>query len=109
MGPRCFHPRNLNPPIWAPPLTNASMGPGCFHPRNQACAFCSWETTRCFNGAGMFPSQKFEHIEVEIGSIRASMGPGCFHPRNLSGVLQFHNGTAVLQWGRDVSIPEMSG
>ena len=34
------------------------------------------------------------------------MGPGCFHPRNRmspSDPTQF----VVLQWGRDVSIPEM--
>src|ERR1019366_5584675 len=36
----------------------------------------------------------------------ASMGPGCFHPRNIAteaiAALQ-----RALQWGRDVSIPEI--
>ena len=34
------------------------------------------------------------------------MGPGCFHPRNdpVSGHLTLR---VLLQWGRDVSIPEM--
>src|ERR1035438_7678930 len=61
----------------------ASMGPGCFHPRNAR------ETTRlksivpCFNGAGMFPSQKWFPDTL----------PGAAVPK--------------LQWGRDVSIPEI--
>ena len=36
------------------------------------------------------------------------MGPGCFHPRNaVFGVDQLPDW--MLQWGRDVSIPEMNG
>ena len=60
-----------------------------------------------FNGAGMFPSQKCRGL-IDGGLSRsASMGPGCFHPRNHAdgyGVTAYF----WLQWGRDVSIPEMS-
>ena len=34
------------------------------------------------------------------------MGPGCFHPRNLGLVVKLVF-SAGLQWGRDVSIPEI--
>ena len=58
------------------------MGPGCFYPGN---------------GAGL------RDLQVLRG---ASMGPGCFYPGNAieeaEGRLE-----AALQWGRDVSIPEM--
>src|ERR1035438_7156652 len=59
-----------------------------------------------FNGAGMFPSQKCLHGRNHGAYRRASMGPGCFHRRNAvtpCGTCL----TLVLQWGRDVSIPEM--
>ena len=59
-----------------------------------------------FNGAGMFPSQKCD-VAIELDDAqRASMGPGCFHPRNEKPavILQGHY---QLQWGRDVSIPEI--
>ena len=54
----------------------------------------------------MFPSQK---SDVALGSdavCGASMGPGCFHPRNAKVQYLVVN-AAQLQWGRDVSIPEM--
>src|ERR1035441_7235182 len=35
-----------------------------------------------FNGAGMFPSQKFMWFCLSSFFAHASMGPGCFHPRN---------------------------
>src|ERR1035438_5125200 len=59
------------------------MGPGCFHPRNPAV---------------------FHNIH---GSRVASMGPGCFHPRNMAPG-SFRGEFTQLQWGRDVSIPEMT-
>src|ERR1035441_4370296 len=37
------------------------------------------------------------------------MGPGCFHPRNAAGINVSEDFTLALQWGRDVSIPEMHG
>src|ERR1035441_9890314 len=59
-----------------------------------------------FNGAGMFPSQKCG-CDVRTGWYNiASMGPGCFHPRNtIDNTLAWAR--CGLQWGRDVSIPEM--
>src|ERR1035441_4990892 len=54
----------------------------------------------------MFPSQK-SHVErLAVHGTVASMGPGCFHPRNArwnaGGTQQY-----LLQWGLDVSIPEI--
>src|ERR1017187_3231810 len=44
--------------------------------------------------------------EISVRFILISMGPGCFHPRNSAALVS--TGAAVtLQWGRDVSIPEM--
>src|ERR1035441_68230 len=81
----------------------------------------------CFNGAGMFPSQKCAvAVSGRRGKVMASMGPGCFHPRNTSlrrshrplrhasmGPGCFHprnqkwltrqSEGEKLQWGRDVS------
>ena len=59
-----------------------------------------------FNGAGMFPSQKSPLVFRLTPANRASMGPGCFHPRNLMPWLTWLRGV-MLQWGRDVSIPEI--
>src|ERR1035441_2820620 len=54
----------------------------------------------------MFPSQKYPVEYIPPGSGNASMGPGCFHPRNRTALCdELENGT--LQWGRDVSIPEI--
>src|ERR1035437_668224 len=59
-----------------------------------------------FNGAGMFPSQKYALRDRHAVFQQASMGPGCFHPRN--NVFAVTSLKAIpLQWGRDVSIPEM--
>src|ERR1035441_7994455 len=60
------------------------MGPGCFHPRN------SCGSTLGATGVG------------------ASMGPGCFHPRNSVPLSPQAQVNVLLQWGRDVSIPEMA-
>ena len=60
----------------------ASMGPGCFHPRNNV------------------------SLLTDITDSLASMGPGCFHPRN-EGTDEECEAIFGLQWGRDVSIPEM--
>ena len=107
MGPGCFHPRNeeiltaaettiqlqWGRDVSIPEIpglgsvTNAfapaSMGPGCFHPRNPDERIRSGTFLLRFNGAGMFPSQKC------AGDDAAQVY------------------CAVLQWGRDVSIPEM--
>ena len=58
------------------------MGPGCFHPRNS--------------DAKSTPQRR----------AAASMGPGCFHPRN-EGRQMVAVDLQWLQWGRDVSIPEI--
>src|ERR1022692_3586695 len=58
------------------------MGPGCFHPRNYTVT----------PGVSIVPL--------------TSMGPGCFHPRNVA-VWGASDALFPLQWGRDVSIPEM--
>src|ERR1035441_6459272 len=60
-----------------------------------------------FNGAGMFPSQKLQVADPKSSRTLASMGPGCFHPRN-SGAASGASSAEGLQWGRDVSIPEMA-
>src|ERR1017187_3371153 len=83
MGPGCFHPRNLSSAASSVSGSIASMGPGCFHPRNALMSLRSFR------------------------SLHASMGPGCFHPRNL-GARAFAPIITELQWGRDVSIPEMA-
>ena len=60
-----------------------------------------------FNGAGMFPSQKYARNKTDYPVRLASMGPGCFHPRNMQAANAMSANT-MLQWGRDVSIPEMT-
>src|ERR1039458_2291777 len=54
----------------------------------------------------MFLSRKFRKmIRAEFAAM-ASMGPGCFYPGNISCVVVPYT-TPGLQWGRDVSIPEI--
>src|ERR1039458_9082252 len=84
-----------------------------------------------FNGAGMFLSRKCQRTHHRRRGRGASMGPGCFYPGNDSmdllapSVSTSFNGAGMflsrkcpiatpvnvqlvrLQWGRDVSIPEM--
>src|ERR1019366_4998457 len=54
----------------------------------------------------MFPSQKSGEQGALNGLVGASMGPGCFHPRNPVSTA-VTPGSYTLQWGRDVSIPEI--
>ena len=56
----------------------------------------------------MFPSQKLGSLGKHHPAATASMGPGCFHPRNALEMLCESLNASGLQWGRDVSIPEMS-
>src|ERR1039458_645883 len=59
-----------------------------------------------FNGAGMFLSRKYKLCSRPIYHPWASMGPGCFYPGNkVENAIPRSNG--MLQWGRDVSIPEI--
>src|ERR1035441_7592330 len=64
-------------------------------------------TFKGFNGAGMFLSRKSHIFHRSLqGVVQASMGPGCFYPGNLGGQgLKLL--VIMLQWGRDVSIPEI--
>ena len=55
----------------------------------------------------MFPSQKCGNRNHPVHAEPASMGPGCFHPRNMYGGSNAGAAAFSLQWGRDVSIPEM--
>ena len=153
MGPGCFHPRNCNictafnvclllqwgRDVSIPEISLALWGPCCsicfngagmfpsqksrhppgsgrFYPSfngagmfpSQKCQREYWRTCarRCFNGAGMFPSQKSAIGRLITGTSPASMGPGCFHPRNPAASAS-PAAPSALQWGRDVSIPEM--
>ena len=106
MGPGCFHPRNSDVQAMMRSILLASMGPGCFHPRNLLALRHPVLRLRASMGPGCFHPRNPAH-ERRVGTTRrASMGPGCFHPRNLldsAGQL----GDFGLQWGRDVSIPEI--
>src|ERR1017187_6413084 len=82
MGTGGFYPGNATEGDGVGVINEASMGPGCFYPGNAT------------EGDG-------------VGVINeASMGPGCFYPGNqraYPGPISI----LKLQWGRDVSIPEM--
>ena len=108
MGPGCFYPGNSGHHFAIAVPVRASMGPGCFYPGNPPPRPRPPEPTSSFNGAGMFLSRKFRGRVPRAASVPASMGPGCFYPGN------FHKFSKpflinLLQWGRDVSIPEMPG
>ena len=129
MGPGCFHPRNSTPRLQQRAPHEASMGPGCFHPRNKIVSGVYQRVVRASMGPGCFHPRNSTPRLQQRAPHEASMGPGCFHPRNkiVSGVYQrvvrasmgpgcFHPrndeprpgiGLSRLQWGRDVSIPEM--
>src|ERR1039458_1003043 len=108
----------------------ASMGPGCFYPGNTENKFDPYLDLRLqwgrdvsipeicranpqgrkparFNGAGMFLSRKCRLKDDVLRTRQASMGPGCFYPGNQSG-RENRKSASTLQWGRDVSIPEIS-
>ena len=82
MGPGCFYPGNNPGPANGHRVSDASMGPGCFYPGNLV-----------------------DQDRVGVAPV-ASMGPGCFYPGNVCRAAS-QLALIVLQWGRDVSIPEM--
>src|ERR1017187_7788962 len=82
MGPGCFYPGNNPGPANGHRVSDASMGPGCFYPGNLV-----------------------DQDRVGVAPV-ASMGPGCFYPGNSPHELCAPL-LGKLQWGRDVSIPEM--
>src|ERR1035437_311643 len=106
MGPGCFHPRNAAPVgsthtspwlQWGRDVSIPEM-PYSFPAYTESTAL-QWgrdvsipemgsavpqmPSSRRFNGAGMFPSQKWDGRGHAVAGDRASMGPGCFHPRNV--------------------------
>src|ERR1017187_7959782 len=108
----------------------ASMGPGCFYPGNRsmarasACAsslqwgrdvsipeirLLSEQLGRLvgFTGPRMFLSRNYGCYRSSWDGWWASMGPGCFYPGNDNRPTLWTN-EFPLQWGRDVSIPEMA-
>ncbi len=109
MGPRRFRRgcvRHASGPDGS--WVYASMGPrrfrrGCCSPRRGACV-----SSGCFNGAATFPSRMCtRHCPSRLWLLLASMGPrrfrrGCCH----DGVPQL-DGSAPLQWGRDVSVADV--
>ena len=84
MGPGCFYPGNRASSASMERLVLASMGPGCFYPGNAPRISHPRPRSACFNGAGMFLSRKW--VLCVVGEATAG----------------------ALQWGRDVSIPEMT-
>ena len=106
MGPGCFHPRNTVTTCSLPHHSSLQWGRDVSIPEMWLCAGLSAGSTLCFNGAGMFPSQKYLMQRTILSIMLASMGPGCFHPRNITSG-EAGQMTTWLQWGRDVSIPEI--
>src|ERR1017187_7387176 len=83
MGPGCFYPGNGPSAALGSAAGVASMGPGCFYPGNMPGWRCTGIWPACFNGAGMFLSRKYARLAL------------------------YWDLASVLQWGRDVSIPEI--
>ena len=107
MGPGCFYPGNQPVPLANGNLSIRFNGAGMFLSRKFCCGACRCAMTTGFNGAGMFLSRKCRRALGNVQEISAaSMGPGCFYPGNLIERLM-RKVSPELQWGRDVSIPEM--
>src|ERR1035438_3683433 len=90
-----------------PQWEKASMGPGCFYPGN---AFGQRDVTLnewCFNGAGMFLSRKYAPRSMGSRGKNCFNGAGMFLSRKFGVSVLAADGSVSLQWGRDVSIPEM--
>src|ERR1039458_4592830 len=60
-----------------------------------------------FNGAGMFPSQKLTNGCAIQNQTDSFNGAGMFPSQKYQNLNSGKFGRMVLQWGRDVSIPEM--
>ena len=85
----------------------ASMGPGCFHPRNGSWSCCRRLAAYGFNGAGMFPSQKSRRpLSASPPRVALQWGRDVSIPE-MPSVVSDAIYWAPLQWGRDVSIPEI--
>src|ERR1017187_10247468 len=105
MGPGCFHPRNYRWLIQNPAVPSLQWGRDVSIPEIVARRVVLG-SVEGLNGAGLLPSQKSGNNQWNHDSGQASMGPGRFHPRN-DLVTANTVSTVVLQWGRDVSIPEI--
>src|ERR1017187_2238999 len=105
MGPGCFYPGNDMPADMGGPRGELQWGRDGSIPEMLEPAMLLPEPSS-FNGAGMFLSRKYPQHRGPVAVCRASMGPGCFYPGNVvaQGVALLDGG---LQWGRDVSIPEI--
>ena len=107
MGPGCFYPGNATAQVDVPPHWLASMGPGCFYPGNLAMERALRAVDAASMGPGCFYPGNPDHRARALLLDLASMGPGCFYPGNKEPA-----GTpreaCKLQWGRDVSIPEIT-
>ena len=84
------------------------MGPGCFHPRN--CTLYASEKVFAvgFNGAGMIPSRKYV---IEVAAVGSSGPLQWGRDVSIPEIARSPGSgaaTSMLQWGRDVSIPEIS-
>ena len=106
MGPGCFYPGNQRVHRTGRCHGLASMGPGCFYPGNRRergqyhCVCDASMGPGCFYPGNVLSGRR----PVSINP--ASMGPGCFYPGNGSTYVGTKT-IVVLQWGRDVSIPEI--
>src|ERR1035441_6392947 len=88
-------------------LVLASMGPGCFYPGNAPRISHPRPRSACFNGAGMFLSRKWALCVVGEATAGAlQWGPDVSIPEMPLRRLMCPR-TGWLQWGRDVSIPEI--
>ena len=130
MGPGCFYPGNELPARRRHCLHAASMGPGCFYPGNEIIRSIATREIKLQWGRDVsIPEMGVGQVAIGI-RYTASMGPGCFYPGNKSRLAQprrnplasmgpgcFYPGNRLgpgghvpggsLQWGRDVSIPEI--
>src|ERR1039458_832294 len=82
-------------------------GAGMFPSQKWHPLLCKSCRPRCFNGAGMFPSQKFRLIERRRKAKNSlQWGRDVSIPEMALANVE-SSGVTQLQWGRDVSIPEM--
>src|ERR1017187_5267817 len=106
MGPGCFYPGNTGSGVGVELRTIASMGPGCFYPGNNDWCNRAERARKASMGPGCFYPGNHAAMGHHSYRLDASMGPGCFYPGN-STWTPADAPPSRLQWGRDVSIPEM--
>ena len=72
----------------------------------MSCAYHTGRRDHGFNGAGMFPSQKWRRGRDSGGDGTCFNGAGMFPSQKFARLAPVPPDTE-LQWGRDVSIPEI--